>query len=176
MRIGLSLGLTQPLGKGTPAVPAKTEADWKAHLLTITPQGDAVWGQLNTSVNSGLVGDYRLVAAVLGAGSLRGTPHLNVWKTDSNGDKLAIHALPDRPTFDDQSANARHMFVRFEAAADTVLFASLNRNGYTSSAFDGDPDAYPARRCTLIRWWDQVQLKVLQRNPFTNSATTEYLF
>lgn len=150
---------------------AKTEADWKAHLLTITPQGDALWVQMNTSATPELVGNYRMVAAAATAGRLYGTAHLEHFTNDSFGDKMVRHALPDQATFDDQVASSRHMQVAFTNPGDQTVFNSVTRNGYTSFAYALES---PARRCTLIRWWDPVQLKVLQRNPFTNSSTTEY--
>lgn len=151
----------------------RTEDEWKAHLLTITPNGLSAWGQLNTSSDSSLIGDYRMVAASVGAGILVGTSELSFFRSDSHGDKMAIHACPDRPTFNDQSANARHLFARFADATDQIVFTSLNRNSYTSFAYD-DGTPYLARYCTLFRWWDSAQQKVLQRNPSTGSTTTEY--
>lgn len=148
MRIGLSLGLTAARGAGG-IPPAKTYADWVAHINARAVNGSLDWDAL-VAVTAGV---YTTTAAPVGLSFMEGSPWLSKFAgsgTRTRGSARVVqHGLPSQTVFNDQIASARKIFLSYSStSAENPV--GLNRNGY-SSLSSGSPLANLI--CTEVSYW-----------------------
>ena len=167
MRIGLSLGLTQPLGKGTPAgPPAKTEADFNAHIATLAVNGAAAWA------NSATEGRWVTTVGTT-SGHMYGSSWSDLYYVASTNCRAIQHAMPSLAVFN-ALAVGQQVYFRTVASSHVLIWTGKDRNGYASmSEDDGIADSSLLMN-QYIRW-DRALGKAFTGNPSVGSAETEYV-
>lgn len=147
--------------------PAKTYADFQAHIATLATGGVQAWtgtGMPNTS------GTFRSTAAAAG-GTMLGSPWMGEYRrnnTDTNCARVIQHAMPSEAAFNALVAGGfEFCFTQVGVAAANLI--ALNRNGYLSGALAGPVSS--AQMTSLI-YWDGT--KAQKMNPFAGTGPTGY--
>ena len=141
-------------------------AAFQAHITALATNGVAGWA-------SGVAaGSFRTTAAAA-TGTMFNTTWGNRVYTGDTIARRVQHGLPSEAVFNDQVANGRMMFVRFSDGGDLFAAASINRNGYTSSAYD-DGLGYPSVWMEEIIYWDGTS--AWRITPRTAGSPTPYVF
>lgn len=147
------------------ALPAKTYADFVAHIATLAPSS-RTW-----ETNASISGLFRTTANTnsLAAAGMNGSSWNSVYDNGSAPARIAQHAFKDQPTWEAQRTAGLEMVMQTTAAgvADVV---SVLRNGYSSGSATGAT----GRTCTRLIRWDQTLSKAFESNPSIGGAETEY--
>lgn len=148
-------------------------AAFVAYITAQATGGARTWG---TDASLG-PGTYRTTAASA-AGSLTGSSWASIFRTTFAPCRVAQHGLPDEATFNAQIAGARQMMFRTASDGERQTFTGLDRNGFTSSDYDGGPGGeVPALACSLVLYWvgTDVGGAAFSMNPSTGTGPTPYV-
>ncbi|WP_312781982.1 hypothetical protein [Brevundimonas sp.] len=149
--------------------PARTEAEFDAHIATLAAQGVATWA--GAFVGSGA---FRTTAAAA-TGAMFGSSWLDRFYAASAVARAVQHAMPSLVVFNALAANGQQVFMRIVADAPVLVWNSTDRNGYVSlSEDDGVADA--AYVCTEYLRWDRVLGKAFRGRPSIGAAEMEYVW
>lgn len=139
-------------GKRLPVSGGSAITPYEAFVAYITAQatgGARTWG---TDAGIG-PGTYR-TTALAAAGSLTGSSWMKIFRTTFAPCRLVQHGLPDQTVFNTQISDARQLLFRTVSDGERQTFSALDRNGFTSGAFDGGPGGeVPALTCDLVLYW-----------------------
>jgi hypothetical protein len=153
--IGRAIGRAV-LGRRPRGAPAKTYADFVAHITELATSGTRPWGASTANW-----GSWKTTAA-----AATGTMYGSSWNSIVSGflssapARIIQHGLPSQTVFNNQVANARDIYFKM-SGGNAGNFPAVNRNGYQSlsAADDGAPD-----KCDEIIYWDGTQAWRMQPN------------
>lgn len=175
MRIGLSLGLTQPSKVAGPPPPQKTEAEFNAHIASLASDGAIGWDvELSLSNTAGTTLKHTTVAAAF-VNVMGGSPAgARFAAANSPGswnrvNRIVQHALPEGDLSGATSGRMLYLEI-VRPDANTVALASKTVNGYASTAVGAG--LVRSAVATRVIWWDGA--KAMWRDPSVDGAPAEY--
>lgn len=160
--IGKPWGQRLPVSVG--AFTARTYTEFQAQVTSLATNGTVIW---NDAV--GTAGKYKTTAAG-NVGAMAGSSWLTAFRGGafSTPSRVIQHGLPSQAEFTAQNTGLFDIYIETVAVADQTL-VSLNRNGYTSTAF---ASATTSLICTDLIYWDGTRAQ--RMNPNAGTGPTPY--
>lgn len=135
---------------------AKTEADFKAYLATLTTFSIA-WGNGTGNIlGVGAIRSYVVDATGPAVGYMEGSSWGTYWYEYATIDRAIQHAFPTQAAFDAFIASGGRVLVEIEnIGTGPTSWSSVDRNGYQSASSAGS--GYRSLRCNKLIFWHQGQ-------------------
>lgn len=127
---------------------------------------DSLTKQDQTSVFGSVTGARAIDFTNTQSGTMWGTPYGSYFTYDSNSGVSIIHCCPDRDVFDEIAITSkRRVVVVLQQEGTIASFASLARNGFTSSSYG----SFTALSIRKFVYWDYKLGAMMQSNPYSKS-------
>jgi hypothetical protein len=135
---------------------AKSEADFKAYLATLTAASIA-WGSSTGGLLAiGATQSFIVNSTGAAAGYMEGSSWATYWCEFAPIDRVVQHAFPSQAAFDAFIASGGRVLVEIEnIGTGPTSWSSVDRNGYQSASSSGS--GYRSLRCNRMIFWHQGQ-------------------
>jgi hypothetical protein len=170
--LGLALGLRSGGGGAAPP-PAKTYADFVAHISTLSA---TLQSNLSTYMDLYSGGaDFRVLMnngdAIMDGSS---------WNSFYRGagttlDGALRHAFASAEIRSSQISSGYQIFIKVRDATPSSFFTGITRNGFTSATI-GFGEAWSAGKITQIIRWDDALKAAFESDPSVGGAEVPYEF
>lgn len=145
--------------------PAKTEADFNAHIATLATSGASVW------TNNAPAGRWVTTVGTT-SGSMYGSSWLDIYYVASPNCRAIQHAMPSPMVFNALAAG-QQIYFRTAASSPVLVWTGKDRNGYASLSEDDGIEDASLLMSEYIRW-DRALKKAFRGNPASGAVETEY--
>lgn len=170
MFTGLGTGVTASRARRRASVPAKTYADWQAHVASRAATTQTPSDTLSVAAGPHMARVTFSAAAVGKVGV--GSPWNRLFA--GNFEAAMTHSLPDAAQVAAQKANDGLILFVWNGGYTSDTVPGVTRNGYTTTGHEVPGAPISVCIVTEVSYWDFAQNRAFTMDPFTASGPLEY--